>query len=89
MGAVHQAVERIAATESADVLRGEGIDVVEGRARLVGPDAIEVDGRTLRGRGVVIATGSVPALPPIPGLRNAGPLSTRRVFQLSAARRRS
>jgi pyruvate/2-oxoglutarate dehydrogenase complex dihydrolipoamide dehydrogenase (E3) component len=83
MGVVHQAVERIAATESAEVLRGEGIDVVEGRARLVGPDAIEVDGQTLRGRGVVIATGSVPSLPAIPGLRDADPLTNETVFQLS------
>jgi pyruvate/2-oxoglutarate dehydrogenase complex dihydrolipoamide dehydrogenase (E3) component len=85
MGAVHHAVNHIAATESADVLRGEGIDVVEGRARLVGPDAIEVDGRALRGRGIVVATGSVPALPPIPGLRDANPLTNETVFQLSRA----
>ena len=83
MGAVRQAVDRIAATESADVLRGEGIDVVEGRARLVGPDAIEVDGRILRGRGVVVATGSVPALPPIPGLHEVNPLTNETVFELS------
>ncbi len=41
-------------------LERRGIELVRGAARFVGPRAIEVAGRTLVGRKVVIATGSMP-----------------------------
>lgn len=65
---VRDAIDRIAATESAAVLRGEGIEVLLGRATLTGPGQIEVDGRRLTARRFVIATGSRPTTPPIPDL---------------------
>jgi pyruvate/2-oxoglutarate dehydrogenase complex dihydrolipoamide dehydrogenase (E3) component len=50
-------------------LESEGVDLVRGRARLTGPRTVEVDGRRLTARrAVVVATGSDPAIPPIPGL---------------------
>ena len=70
---IHAVVAEIAATESIDVLRKEGTEVIEGFGTLVGPGAVEVDGRTLQARGVVLAMGSKPALPPIPGLNRSRP----------------
>jgi len=65
-------VARIASTENADVMRGRGVDVIEGRATLVGPKSVkivEADGtREIVGENILIATGSSPAVPPIPGL---------------------
>ena len=75
-------VGRIAATEDAGVLRGEGIDVVEGRARFCGPRALSVDGRSIRAKVVVIATGSRPAVPPLPGLDAVPFLTNETVFDL-------
>lgn len=58
-----------------------GIELVRGRARLVsaGRDRVEVDVRArdgdvrrLHAGRVVLATGSEPALPPVPGLEKAG-----------------
>ena len=49
-----------------------GIDVIEGSARLAGGDAVEVDGRRLEAKDIVIATGSRTAVPPIDGLEKAG-----------------
>jgi pyruvate/2-oxoglutarate dehydrogenase complex dihydrolipoamide dehydrogenase (E3) component len=47
--------------------RGETF--IRGNARLVGPRTVEVDGRTFSARrGVVLATGTEPAVPPIEGL---------------------
>src|SRR5439155_307457 len=40
--------------------------------RLAGPERVEVDGRTLRAKRIVLALGSVPAAPPVPGLAEAG-----------------
>ena len=46
------------------------ITYVEGEGRLVGTDAVEVDGRRLTGRNVVLATGSYPRT--LPGLEFGG-----------------
>ncbi|MDA4890329.1 NAD(P)/FAD-dependent oxidoreductase [Streptomyces sp. MS2A] len=64
-------------------LRSAGIDLVRGHGRLVGPREVEVataDGerRTLHARhAVAISTGSDAVVPDIPGLRDAGPWTSR------------
>ena len=64
-------------------LEGKGIDLVRGTGRLAGERAVEVeaaDGTTRRlsaARAVVLATGTSPLIPPIPGLREAGPWDNR------------
>jgi len=66
-------------------LESEGIDLVRGTGRLAGERAVEVeaaDGTVRRlsaARAVVLATGSGPAVPPILGLREAGPWDNRAV----------
>jgi mercuric reductase len=49
--------------------RDAGIDLVKGDARFSGELAIEVSGRAIRAERIVIATGSEPAVPDLPGLR--------------------
>ncbi|MDQ3281055.1 MAG: FAD-dependent oxidoreductase [Acidobacteriota bacterium] len=49
-----------------------GIDVIEGNARLTASHAVEVNGRTLTAKDVVIATGARTAIPPVEGLKEAG-----------------
>ncbi len=48
------------------------IDVIEGSARFVANNAVEVNGRRLEAKDIVIATGSRTRVPPIDGLREAG-----------------
>lgn len=55
-------------------LEHAGIDLIRGDAVLLGERRVEVDGRTLAARhAVIVATGSTPAVPDIPGLREAHP----------------
>lgn len=68
MDRVRAVVERIAATESAEVWRQRGVAVMEGRARLVTHDTVAVDDRRVTAPRIVIAAGSRPAIPPIEGL---------------------
>lgn len=68
MDRVRAVVERIAATESAEVWRQRGVTVLEGRARLMTHDTVAVDDRRVTAPRIVIATGSRPAIPPIEGL---------------------
>lgn len=52
-----------------DRFTGAGGHFVRGRARLAGPGRVEADGETFEARrGVVLATGTAPAVPPIDGL---------------------
>jgi dihydrolipoamide dehydrogenase len=50
-------------------LAGNGIDLIRGTGRLAGPGVVEVAGRRYTARDVVLATGSDPVIPPVPGLR--------------------
>ena len=52
------------------------IDVYHGTARLVGDHEVAVDGQRLRGEHILIATGSRPVIPPIPGLTDVGYLTS-------------
>jgi pyruvate/2-oxoglutarate dehydrogenase complex dihydrolipoamide dehydrogenase (E3) component len=65
-----------------------GVDVFLGEGRFTGPDAVMVNGSTIRFRNAVIATGARAAAPPIPGLAEAGFLTNETVFSLTALPRR-
>jgi pyruvate/2-oxoglutarate dehydrogenase complex dihydrolipoamide dehydrogenase (E3) component len=52
----------------AEWLESERIELVRGEARVAAPGRIEVEGRELEYDTLVLATGSVPAIPPIAGL---------------------
>ncbi len=81
---VQSAITTVAAAESADVLRAEGIDVEFGQAGFTGPGRISVDGRPRPARRTVLATGSRPAIPPVPGLEEVAYLTNETVFSPGA-----
>lgn len=89
MARVRSTVDQVAATESAEVWRRQGVTVLEGRARLVTHDTVAVDGQRVTAPRIVIATGSRPAIPRIEGLVAAdGPtspvLTTETLFELES-----
>ncbi len=49
-------------------LADRNVELVRGRARVAGPGAVEVSDRTIAFERILVATGSVPTIPPIPGL---------------------
>src|SRR5688500_12603758 len=59
-------------------LESKGIEVLRGPARLAGPGGVEVSDETHSARHVVIATGSDPVIPPVPGLRELDGVWTNR-----------
>ncbi len=62
---------------------GKGGTFVRGRGRLDGPGRVIVGDETYSARrGVVIATGTSPAIPPIPGLADAAPWTNRDVVKI-------
>ncbi len=76
-------VEQIAAEEGDERFTSIGIEVIHARARFRDPHTLALDdSRTLSGRRFVIATGSLPAVPPIDGLAAARFLTNETVFDL-------
>jgi len=70
-------------------LAGKGIDLLRGSGRLAGPGVVEVDGVRHTAAHVVLATGSDPVIPPIPGLRDLpGVWTNREVTGMKAVPRR-
>src|ERR671914_829972 len=62
----------------AEYLEAKGIDVLRGAARLAGQGRLDVGGEVHSVDHVVIATGSDPVIPPVPGLRELDGLWTNR-----------
>src|SRR5262245_19698713 len=80
MRRVRERRARIEPNDSQERMESLGIDVFRAHARFVSPREVEVEGRRLRARHFVIATGSRPSLPPVEGLAEARPLTTDTVF---------
>ncbi|HEV7735737.1 MAG TPA: FAD-dependent oxidoreductase [Candidatus Binatia bacterium] len=68
MERVQRVVTAIEPHDSVERYRKMGVDVVLGEARLISPWEIEVDGRCLSARSIVLATGARPLVPALPGL---------------------
>jgi pyruvate/2-oxoglutarate dehydrogenase complex dihydrolipoamide dehydrogenase (E3) component len=59
-------------------LASKGIDLLRGRGKLAGTGVVEVDGKRHTAVHVVLATGSDPVIPPVPGLRELDGIWTNR-----------
>jgi mercuric reductase len=67
-------------------LLGEyGIELREARADITGPRGVAVDGEMLTTEAILIATGARPAVPPIPGLEEAGYLTSTSALEVTEA----
>ncbi len=70
-------------------LANQGIDLLRGTGRLAGTGVVEVDGVRHTARHVVLATGSDPVIPPVPGLRELkGVWTNREATSMKAIPRR-
>lgn len=60
------------------------IELVRGLARFRDDEHLEVGGRTLRFKAAVVATGSTPWIPPVPGIEDAEPLDSTKAMELES-----
>lgn len=84
MERVHAIIRAIEPHDSPERFRAMGVDVVEGRARFLSPEEAEVGSRRVRAKRWILATGSRTAVPPIPGLEEAGYLTHESLWELRA-----
>ncbi|HEY5657075.1 MAG TPA: glutathione-disulfide reductase [Myxococcota bacterium] len=64
------------------LLDDAGVERIEGRARIADAHSVVVDGRTYRAAHILVATGSWPSLPRIPGIEYA--ITSNEAFSLPA-----
>ncbi len=83
MERVQGTIGRIAEAETADVLRAEGVEVIEGRASMLTHDTIMVGSKRITSPRVIIATGGRAFVPPIPGIDTVDILTNETVFDLT------
>jgi pyruvate/2-oxoglutarate dehydrogenase complex dihydrolipoamide dehydrogenase (E3) component/uncharacterized membrane protein YdjX (TVP38/TMEM64 family) len=69
-------IREIAPADSVERYTGLGVDVRRGYAHILDPWTVEVGGERLTTRAIVIAAGAEPVIPDIPGLAEAGYLTS-------------
>ncbi len=80
---VRGAIAAIAPHDSATTMQGYGVEVITGSARFVSPHRVAVNDRVLTAPRIVLATGSRPAVPPIPGLGEVPFLTNETLWDLA------
>jgi pyruvate/2-oxoglutarate dehydrogenase complex dihydrolipoamide dehydrogenase (E3) component len=83
MERVRTVIERTAPHDSVERYRSLGVDVLHGEARITSPWTVDVGGRTLTTRNIVVATGAEPIMPAIPGIDQVEPLTSETVWSLT------
>ena len=77
---VHGVIAAIAPHDSQERFEGLGVTVIRAAARFTGPALVAAGETTIRARRFVIASGSSPLIPPIPGLEATPHLTNETVF---------
>jgi pyruvate/2-oxoglutarate dehydrogenase complex dihydrolipoamide dehydrogenase (E3) component len=81
---VRRATAAIAVSGSAERLAGLGVRVIKGHASFKDRRTVTVGDAEVRARRFVIAAGSSPAVPPIPGLEQSPYFTGETIFTLTA-----
>ncbi|MBW6509028.1 MAG: dihydrolipoyl dehydrogenase [Desulfuromonadales bacterium] len=82
MERVQQVVTKVEPHDSVERYTDLGVDCIKGEARITSPYTVEVNGRTLTTRNIIVATGATPFVPPIPGLDQVDYLTSDNLWQL-------
>lgn len=82
MERVAAVIKEVAPHDSIERYQALGVECIQGRARLVSPWEVEVNGRRLSSRHLVIATGAGPLVPELPGLGDVPYLTSDTLWQL-------
>ncbi len=80
---VHNAIAEIAPNDSVERYRSLGVTVLQGHARVERNGMLSVDDRLVSAKRIVIASGSRPKIPPIPGLEQIPFLTNETLFDLA------
>lgn len=82
MERVQRIVKTVEPHDSVERYTNLGVNVIEGEAKITSPYTVEVNGKTLVTRNIVIATGARPFVPPIKGIDKVDYLTSDNVWDI-------
>ena len=88
MARVHEVIRKIEPHDSVERYTNLGVEVITGEARIVSPWEVEVGGKRLSARSLIIATGARPLVPSIPSLDSVAYLTSENLWELRALPKR-
>jgi pyruvate/2-oxoglutarate dehydrogenase complex dihydrolipoamide dehydrogenase (E3) component len=77
---VREVIAAIAPNDSVERFEGLGVRVIRAEARFSGPDEVRAGECVVRARRTVVATGSAPLVPPIPGIAEVAFFTNETIF---------
>lgn len=79
---VHRVIETIAPVDSQERFEGLGVHVIREFGRFISPTEVQAGDTVIEARRIVIATGSGPLVPPIPGIGDVTYYTNENIFDL-------
>lgn len=84
MQRVHRIIHKIEPHDSVERYTELGVEVIKGEARITSPYHVEVNGREISTRNIVIAAGAEPLVPPIPGIKDVDFWTSDNIWEVRA-----
>ncbi|MGB0935628.1 MAG: dihydrolipoyl dehydrogenase family protein [Alphaproteobacteria bacterium] len=78
---VQSVIDTIAPHDSVERMEGLGIHVIKQQASFISGNTVQAGDQIIRAKAFVIATGSSPAVPPIPGLQDIPYFTNETIFE--------
>jgi len=82
MDRVHSVISKVEPHDSVERYTKLGVDCIKGSAKIISPHEVEVNGKILTAKNIIIATGARPTIPNIKGLDKINFLTTDTVWNL-------
>lgn len=83
MKRVHQVISKIEPHDSIERYSELGVNCITGEAKILSPWQVQVNGKTINTRNIVIATGARPLVPNIPGLQDVNYRTSDTIWNLT------
>ena len=82
MERVQRVIKQIEPHDSVERFSKLGVDCIQGEATITSPYTVEVNGKEITTRNIIIASGGRPFVPPIPGLEESGYFTSDTIWNL-------
>ena len=82
MDRVHRIIKSIEPHDSIERFTGLGVDCETGEGKIISPWEVEVNGKRITTRSIIIATGASPFVPPIKGIDQVNYLTSENLWQI-------
>lgn len=82
MERVQKVIAEVAPHDSIERYTELGVECITGEAKIRSPFEVEVNGKILTTKNIVVATGARPLVPPIPGLKEISYLTSDNIWNL-------